>query len=46
MNEKNYKQESLKIEIIVNSEVIQAIVSPWKVTNPSSLKELKNGSKV
>jgi len=46
MNEKSYKQENLKIEIIVNSEVIQAIVSSWKVTNLPSLRELKNGSKV
>jgi len=46
MNEQSYKQESLKIEIIINSEVIQAVVRPWKMTNLPSLKELKNGSKV
>lgn len=49
LNQNNSGQENLKIEIIINSEVIQAVVRPWKSIANSSipvLAELKNGSKV
>ncbi|XP_012539479.1 uncharacterized protein LOC105838453 isoform X2 [Monomorium pharaonis] len=45
INEKSCKQECLQIQII-DSEVIQAVVRPWKFKISPSLFELKTGSKV
>ncbi|XP_071635871.1 uncharacterized protein Vret isoform X1 [Temnothorax longispinosus] len=49
LNEKSYNQESLKIEIRINSEdseVIQAVVRKPTVNSPIPIKILKSGSKV
>ncbi|KYM94453.1 hypothetical protein ALC62_14896 [Cyphomyrmex costatus] len=44
-SEKSSKQ-SLEIQMHVNSEVIQAVLKTWKLTNSSNLFELKSGSKI
>lgn len=48
VNQNNPKQESLKIEIIIDSKVIQAVIRPWKSITSSSMPvlKLKNGSKI
>ncbi|XP_018372294.1 PREDICTED: uncharacterized protein LOC108767096 isoform X2 [Trachymyrmex cornetzi] len=45
INENSNKQKSLEIQIYVNSEVVQAVLRTWKLTNLSNF-ELKSGSKI